>query len=178
MYTIKEVLYQVVKIILKFETLQIFCHFFSFYLRLINMEQYGNKSPNNIFSESTHQIHSPQVMHTPMEGLYQNCYFLHFLTLQSPRTRNLSPVLPSICDIDYFVFFIFFIHFFFGKKMGFPIFHAFFRCVHIGPYGSEIFKTLPLLHILQRKVIKCLLNFLHKGPHKTNLGFFKFWKTK
>ncbi len=31
----------------------------------------GVKISNNIFSESTHLIHSKKIMHTPSEGLYQ-----------------------------------------------------------------------------------------------------------
>ncbi len=31
------------------------------------------KISNDIPSESTHQIHSQKIMHTPEEGLYQSC---------------------------------------------------------------------------------------------------------
>ncbi len=33
----------------------------------------GVKISNDISSESTHQIHSQKIMHTPGEGLYQSC---------------------------------------------------------------------------------------------------------
>ncbi len=33
----------------------------------------GVKISNDISSESTHQIHSQKMMHTPGEGLYQSC---------------------------------------------------------------------------------------------------------
>ena len=33
----------------------------------------GQKISNDISSESTHQIHSQEIMYTPVEGIYQSC---------------------------------------------------------------------------------------------------------
>ncbi len=48
----------------------IFYDFFSFSLTWDNM---GEKTSNDISSESAHQICSQKFMHTPRKGLYQSC---------------------------------------------------------------------------------------------------------
>ena len=61
----------------------IFClylqiYFLFFFLRFFfsfssTWDHMGANIPNDISSESTHQIQCPQIMHTSREGLYQSC---------------------------------------------------------------------------------------------------------
>ena len=47
--------------------------FCTFFFRFLNVGPYGRKISNDIFFESTHQIHLRKIMHTSGEGLYHTC---------------------------------------------------------------------------------------------------------
>ena len=93
-------------------------------------------------------VHRTSVSQLP---LYLMCGFL----------SNFSCFLPWAIRSNFFLFWILEIYFL----------RIFFAFVIMGPYESQNFKPLLILRLAAKR----FLNFLSDGPHKTGLGWLKFW---